>query len=142
MSDSVCLDASFVVRMLVGPETLARKAESLWAAWKQQGKTLVAPVLLYFEISNALFQYVKADQLPFPLVRELLDTALSLGILLYADADLHQQALILAQELRLPAAYDAHYLALARRLGAECWTADRRLAQAVADRFPWVHTLA
>ena len=141
MSDSVCLDASFVVRMLVGPETLARKAESLWAAWKQQGKTLVAPVLLYFEISNALFQYVKADQLPFPLVRELLDTALGLGILLYADADLHQQALILAQELRLPAAYDAHYLALARRLGAECWTTDRRLAQAVADRFPWVHAL-
>lgn len=141
MSNSVCLDASFVVRMLVGPETLARKAESLWAAWKQRGKTLVAPGLLYFEISNALFQYVKADRLPFPLVQELLGTALSLGILLYADADLHQQALTLARKLRLPAAYDAHYLALARRLGAECWTADRRLAQTVAGRFPWVHSL-
>ncbi len=141
MSNSVCLDASFIVRMLVGPETLARKAESLWATWEQQGKTLVAPALLYFEVSNALFRYVKANRLPFPLVQELLTTALSLEVLLYADADLHLEALTLARELRLPAAYDAHYLALARRLGAECWTADRRLAQTVAGRFPWVHAL-
>jgi len=32
-------------------------------------------------------------------------------------------------------------LALAERLGAEFWTADRRLCQAVAARLPWVRLL-
>ncbi len=141
MRNSVCLDASFIVRMLVGPEPLAQQAESLWATWVHQGRMLVAPALLYFEVSNALFRYVKAGKLPFTLVRNLLDAALDLGIRLYSDPDLHREALALAHELRLPAAYDAHYLALARRLNAEFWTADRRLAQAVAGRFSWVHTL-
>jgi len=36
------------------------------------------------------------------------------------------------------AVYDAHYLALAERLGAEMWTADRRLCQAVGAALPWV----
>ncbi|NPA27193.1 MAG: type II toxin-antitoxin system VapC family toxin, partial [Chloroflexi bacterium] len=56
--------------------------------------------------------------------------------------ELHLEALALAHELNLPAAYDAHYLALARRMNAEFWTADQRLAKAVARRFPWVHVLA
>ena len=34
---------------------------------------------------------------------------------------------------------DAHYLALAQRLGAEFWTADRRLVQAVQATLPWVN---
>jgi len=36
----------------------------------------------------------------------------------------------LAARFSLPAIYDAHYLALAERLGSEFWTADRRLGQA------------
>ena len=37
--------------------------------------------------------------------------------------------------------YDAHYLALAERLGAEFWTADRRLQQAVGATLLWVRLL-
>jgi hypothetical protein len=44
--------------------------------------------------------------------------------------------------LSLPAAYDAHYLALAERVGAEFWTTDRRLANKVREALPWVHLLA
>jgi predicted nucleic acid-binding protein len=38
----------------------------------------------------------------------------------------------------LPAAYDAHYLALAAQLGGEFWTADAKLAGVVQAELPWV----
>jgi predicted nucleic acid-binding protein len=41
----------------------------------------------------------------------------------------------------LPAAYDAHYLALARSLDVEFWTADARLARQVGERGPRVMVL-
>ena len=55
-----------------------------------------------------------------------------------ADSELHKRSLHMAERFLLPAAYDAHYLALADQLGAELWTLDRRLARAVGDVFPWV----
>lgn len=74
-------------------------------------------------------------------IREALDTALTLPIHLRATDDMHSDALRLAERYGLRAAYDAHYLALAERLGAEFWTADRRLAQQVAGELPWVRLL-
>ena len=71
-------------------------------------------------------------------VRLALQAALSLPLHLHQDAGLHRRALDLAERFDLPAAYDGHYLALAERLDAEFWTADRRLAQAVQEEMPWV----
>ncbi len=64
---------------------------------------------------------------------------MNLNITLYGDAELHRQALNLAKSLRLPASYDAHYLALAQRLGAEFWTGDRRLVNSVQAVLPWAN---
>jgi len=98
--------------------------------------------VLYYEISNALHRYVIHGRLSPAEVATLLDVALRLDIVLYGDADLHRRALRLAEALSLPTVYDAHYLALAERLGAEFWTADQRLVQAVRDALPWVNLLA
>jgi len=46
---------------------------------------------------------------------------------------------MLAEAHGLPATYDAHYLALAERLEAELWTADRRLYAAVQAAMPQVN---
>jgi predicted nucleic acid-binding protein len=71
-------------------------------------------------------------------VRLALKAAFSLPLHLYGEAALHQRALDLAERFSLPAAYDAHYLALAEQLGAEFWTADRKLVRAVQSTLPWV----
>jgi len=71
----------------------------------------------------------------------LLDLTLRLDITLCGDVDLHRRALAMAVDFALPAACDAHYLALAERLGAYFWTADHCLVQAVSGRLPWVHLL-
>ncbi len=128
------------MRFLVSEETAAI-TDALWVEWHRVGRRLVAPTLLYYEVGNALHRYERAGLLSPAEVADLLDIALSLDITLYGNADLHRQALALAERLGLPAAYDAHYLALAERLNAEFWTADRRLASAVASRMPWVRVL-
>lgn len=139
-SSPVCLDASFIVHLLLSEETAVR-ADSLWEQWHRAGQALVAPTLLYYEVSNVLHRYVTGGILSQTEAMTLLDTALSLDIKLYGDAGLHRRAVQLAESFSLPAACDAHYLALAERLGAEFWTADRRLVKAVRDNLPWVNLL-
>jgi len=83
--------------------------------WYEDGRSVVAPSLLYCEITNALHRYVVHGEL-LPEASALLELALKLDINLYGDDDLHRRALNLAKRFSLPATYDAHYLALAERL--------------------------
>jgi predicted nucleic acid-binding protein len=69
---------------------------------------------------------------------EALRAALAFPIGLHAADDLHLRAVELAALHNLPAAYDAHYLALAERLGIECWTADEKLCNSVRHQLLWV----
>jgi len=136
-NSSLCVDANLVIRLVADPrdETIAR----LWEQWDGAKRQLIAPVLLYYEVTNALYRYQKQGLMSGTAVRLALQAALALNIQLYGDASLHQRALELAERLSLPAAYDAHYLALAERLEAELWTVDRRLVQMVQAALPWVH---
>jgi len=128
-SSIVCLDASFVLRLLLSasPEAAAVK---MWCQGQEQGKTFAAPGLLYYEVVNALHRYTVRQQLTAAEAGQLLELALALNLELDHEPELHGRALRLAAELALPAASDAHYVALAQRLGAELWTADQRLARA------------
>ena len=64
--------------------------------------------------------------------------AFRLPISIHNDDALHLRAFQLAEAYGLPATYNAHYLALADRLGIDFWTTDGRLSKAVSDRLPWV----
>lgn len=137
----VCVDASFIVR-LVTSNTPDSSFDKYWEEWQQAECTIAAPTLMYYEVSNALYRYARAGQLTPQEASELLAAALGLGLWFYGDAQLHQQALAIAQRENLSATYDAHYLALAERLDAPFWTADRRLFQAVQPRLSWVHLVS
>lgn len=136
----VCVDASFLLRMLLD-EAVGPQADRLWEAWHREERRLVAPALLDYEVTNALHRYVARGDLSPAEAEALLDLALRLDVERVGDGELHRRALQLARAFSLPAAYDAHYLALAERLGAELWTADLRLVRAVRDRLPWVCAL-
>ncbi len=135
----VCVDANLVVRLVADPDD--RATWQLWQSWFAVRQPIMAPTLLFYEVSNALYQYHRVQSMSAETIREALDTALTLPIHLRATDDMHSDALRLAERYGLRAAYDAHYLALAERLGAEFWTADRRLAQQVAGELPWVRLL-
>ena len=133
----ICIDASLVVHLVLKNRTES-PVFTLWEGWLNAGRSLAAPSLLYYEVSNALHRYaVHGDMSPGDADRAL-EAVLELHISVYGDADLHRHAVQVARRRALPAAYDAHYLALAERLGAEFWTLDRRLYNAVKEALPWV----
>lgn len=136
-NSSICIDASLVVRLVV--DTAHDRLFNQWAQWVEAGKQISAPALLYYEVTHALFQYQRQQLLSPEAVEQALIATLSLPIHLHADPESHPAALRLASRLNLPATYDSHYLALAESLGAEFWTADRRLAKNVQSQLNWVH---
>ena len=123
----VCVDASFVVRMLVKPEATNRFLVEEWLA---TGATMAAPTLLFYEVTNALYQYQRHGWLDAGAVELAQSAALALPVSLFGGPEQHRRALRLTAEMGLGAAYDAHYLAVAEDLDAELWTADERLERA------------
>ena len=58
---------------------------------------------------------------------------------LIGDSSLHRRAIVLAATHRLPATYDADYLALAERMGIDLYTADAHLVNALQPfKVDWV----
>jgi predicted nucleic acid-binding protein len=123
-SSIVCVDASLVVRRVTSQSD---PFHAQWERWEQENTRLVAPSLLYYEVTNGLYRYEKSGILPLEAVNKALSAALALPIQLIGDAELHRQAKFLAKKYTLPASYHAHYLALAERLGINLYTVDAHL---------------
>ena len=122
----ICVDASVVIPLVTGSPAAEYVAAS-WTEWYESGRALASPTLLYYEVANALHRYLVHGELDAAETAAALDAALGLEITLYGDAGIHRRALEIAGAYGLSATCDAHYLALAEKLGAELWTADRRL---------------
>ncbi len=138
-NSALCVDANLVIRLVADPADEA--VRDLWEQWDAEHRQIAAPTLLYYEVSNALYRYQRAGMMSQEAVRLALGAAFALPVRLYGDEPLHRRALALAERFSLPAAYDAHYLALADWLGGELWTADRKLVRAVGDELPWVRVV-
>jgi predicted nucleic acid-binding protein len=117
------VDASALGALLFG------EPEGVAIAGRLGDASLVAPALLHFEVANLCLKKMRR----YPEQRDALVTAFGLleqmevGI---AEVD-HGEVLGLAERIGLTA-YDASYLWLAHRTGAELVTLDRRLEAAGA----------
>ena len=134
----IVVDASVAAKLVLTDEAHADKAASLARDSASRGEPLVAPPLLPTELTNILRQRMRRVGMPLETARQLLADFLALSITLTAPADLYDRALQLAVQYNLPAAYDAHYLALAQLLGCDLWTDDQRLINALAGNPPFV----
>lgn len=136
-SSWLCVDANLVIRLVIDPSD--ETVRQLWTQWDADRRRIAAPTLLYYEVTNALYRYQTLGYISPSATQLALKAALVLPLRLHGELDLHHCALALAERFSLPAAYDAHYLALAERLSGEFWTADERLARTVQASLPWVH---
>ena len=124
-----CIDAGLVIWRVLFPDDLP--VQQAWEEWDRSESRLAAPALLTYEVTNVLHRYQRQGGLSSETAELALQAALALPVEQVHDIGLHLRARQLAQEYGLPAAYDAHYLALAERLGAEFWTMDAKLVKAL-----------
>ena len=138
----ICVDASLAAKWFLAEEGSTR-ATALYEETVPAGIAIVAPSLLPIEMTNIFHQQTKsADGWTLEMASASLARFLSLSIAIHNPDGLHQRALALANAYKLPAAYDAHYLALAEYFGCELWTDDRRLSRGVQSNFPFVRRLS
>jgi predicted nucleic acid-binding protein len=94
---------------------------------------LFAPRIWRFELTSILTKAVHFQQMSEYSARQVLELIGELRVqLIQPDDELVMQASEWTLQLKRAAAYDSFYLALARRLGCELWTMDRKLANAVS----------
>jgi predicted nucleic acid-binding protein len=138
MADSICVDASLILRTLV-PAPHSDSAAWLLATWHREHIALVAPALLAFEVTSVLRRLVHLAELTPDEGDSAFSAFRRLDIRLSHRRDMFPLAWRLAQVHDQPRAYDAAYLALAQLHGCAFWTADARLFRAVSAYLPWVH---
>lgn len=136
----VCVDSSIVLPLVI-EHPLSDVILHRWQIWKTENRGFIAPSLLHYELVNALHRYCSAGFFSKSAARASLEAALAQPIALYDEDALHYEASELAATHNLPASYDAHYLALAQRMRADFWTADKRLYNSIHEALPWVYLL-
>jgi predicted nucleic acid-binding protein len=137
----IVVDASVVVKwLLVEPHT--PKARDLYRDSLAAADPIAAPRLLPFEIANVLRQRMRRTGMPLADARQLMAQFFGFTISLVEPPDLYDRALELAEIRALPAAYDAHYLALAEHHGCTLWTDDQRLSRLVGGTLGYVSPIA
>jgi predicted nucleic acid-binding protein len=137
---TVCVDASLIVALLV-PEGFSQAALSLWQDWIDKDEVIVAPGLLRYEVTSALYRKSFRGQITQQDSLLALEQFVRLDISYLDPLGQHRRAMELAQIFQRPNTYDAHYLALAEHLGCPLWSGDERLFNAVRQGFENIHWL-
>jgi len=122
------IDANIVV-FAVWPTAFTVEAQALLARLRSEGKVIHVPELWRAEVVSALHKSGMVQGVARENVHRAITAALNMAPKrVPLDTTLCLAALTWAERLGQTKAYDAFYLALAERLGAEFWTADKRLA--------------
>ncbi|HLX57261.1 MAG TPA: type II toxin-antitoxin system VapC family toxin [Ktedonobacteraceae bacterium] len=138
--DSVVVDTSVAIKWAIKEED-SHIALALLSEWTEKGMIILAPGLLSYEAANVLHQSVRKGRLSLVEAQDALSEII-FDIVTFDFAvtpDLSIRAIQLAQQFRLPAAYDAQYVALAESKACELWTADLRMWNSLQGKLGWVH---
>ncbi len=136
----VCVDASVTLKLVL-PEEDSDLAQMLWSWWQKKQAVVIAPALWGYEVTSTLRKNAYRGLIPAEKEEVLFERLHDLPVRLMAPAGLHRRASELARRFDRPAAYDAHYLALAEMVGCSFWTADKRLYNRVHAELSWVNWL-
>ncbi|MDI7276171.1 MAG: type II toxin-antitoxin system VapC family toxin [Anaerolineae bacterium] len=135
----IVIDANLALALVV-PLPYSERATALMESWRISRAELYIPALWEYEVASALRKAVSLGLLTPERAELALGHLLRLGLeRVDPELGLHREALRWAARLGETVACDAQYLAVAEHVGAELWTADRRLVdQARRQGAPWV----
>jgi predicted nucleic acid-binding protein len=138
--NTIVIDSNLAVAQAI-PLPYSDQAAALLADWKQQRARLVAPMLWEYEVVSTLRKAVALKRMDAANADSCLHIILILHIELFPpNLALDKLAIKWAKRLDAVVAYDAQYLALAEDMGADLWSADRKLVEAVRGfGAKWIH---
>jgi predicted nucleic acid-binding protein len=134
---SVVVDASVAVKWCLpsAREELIAEAVELLASSQRDEVQFVVPDLFWVELANALWKAVRRAEISSDNAAAAISFVRDLGIITAKSSEIVPEALNLAvREGRT--VYDSLYVVLAVQSRIEMITADERLADALAARFP------
>jgi predicted nucleic acid-binding protein len=137
---TVVIDGSVALATAL-PLPCSADADRRVDGWRTERATMAAPILWAYEVMTGLRRAAWEKMIDDARLEQVLGLVEAMELeLVYPSAALNRVALDWAARLGQSKAYDGHYLAVAEHLGAQFWTADRRLANALAERgVGWTH---
>ncbi len=135
------VDCRVIVKWKISTEDHAAAATELFLDWERQAVDVCAPNHLQSEVTSAFVRAHRRGRLTAGEAREAIRDLLALPFVLFDVAPLVDRTFALAQQHN-QRAYDCLYGALAEREGAELWTGDRRLYNALHLHYAWVRWIA
>ena len=131
VSKNIVVDANLTAAT-VTPIRGLEMAENLFIHWAQDECSLYAPEWWLAEVISVLRQQVYRKLISPARAKDAVAHVFSIEVkMVPVDIALCQRALEWAETIHHSKIYDSIYLALAERLGADFWTADKKLVDAV-----------
>lgn len=139
-TSTVVIDSNLAVWTVL-PSVAQEDVVDLFVTWHKQGKRIVAPDLWLSESTSVIRRLVFHKIISPAQGKTAIDDLFSLGVeTTPLDKVLCQRAFEWAERFRQAKIYDSLYVALAEQLGAELWTADKRLVNRAAQiGVTWIH---
>lgn len=137
MNAYICVDASVAAKWVL-PEEYRDQALGFYEDSRSRSATIAVPPHFPVEVTNVIRRRVARHFLTHAEGLELLRIFVQFSVRLVIPQELYEEAFNLAERFNLPTVYDTHYLALAKLLGCDLWTADQGLLNALGEKLPYV----
>jgi predicted nucleic acid-binding protein len=139
---TIVVDANLALSYVI-PLPYSQLAMTHFDRWARVQARLVVPVLWRYEVLSGLRKAISMKLLTLEQAITSFKTLQDMDLEEIPSSEKEIDKILgWAERLQQVVAYDAVYLALSEQIGAEFWTADRRLANAAhAAGADWVHFL-
>ncbi len=140
MNTKVCIDASFVLKLVL-PEDYSDRVHSIWTGWIKEGKSIFAPYLLIYETRSVVRNKVYREELTLKEGIAASEVLREQEIVFYHSPMTERVAWDFAKKYNRPTLYDSLYLAVAKEIESELWTADKNLVNSLDNEITWVKSI-
>lgn len=133
MDFSIVVDASVAVKWYIKDESESDRAIDILLDYKEGKVSFVEPLLLYYEIANAVHIAVQRKRVTEDDGKDIIRDMLDLEMTFVDSVEMIRNAYGIARKYNI-SVYDAFYIEVAKDNGIMLYTGDKKFYNAVKDK--------